>query len=135
MRANQENSESVLLSSICVPINNSDTLREYDLEKKDWEDLLDELKNSGEPDKEELISHIKGPYGDKNRNALMSILVCHLPLQLVKSIVEWGGDDTVTEVGGCGFDAVHYTCWSNISLEVIQYLLGIGGKSFVIRTE
>merc|ERR1740124_245116 len=35
--------------------------------------------------------------------------------------------------GGCGFNAIHYACWGNASLEVIKYLLDIGGKKAMLQ--
>jgi len=120
--------ENSLLSSICTPIN-AQTLTEYDLEEKNWRDLLTELS---EPGPEKITNDITRLY-EKKRNALMTILVCHPPLDVVKRIVKLGGIDTVTKAGECGFNAIHYACWGNASLEVIKYLLGIGGKDALLH--
>jgi len=122
---------SSMIQSICVPINESSKLKEYDdLKEKDWKHLLKWLNNSNE---EMVKNDITAAYGDKQRNALMSILVCHPPLEVVKALVEKGGEETVTEVRVCGFNAIHYACWGNASLDVITYLLGIGGKTALLE--
>lgn len=128
-----ERDDGSLLSSICFPINGAEILKEYDLEDKDWDNLMAEIVSDQEDHQEKMKRHVKKRYGKRRRNALMSILVCHPPLQIVKCIVELGGNDTVTEVSGCGFNAVHYACWGNASLEVIRYLLGIGGKTVLLH--
>merc|ERR1712008_315204 len=80
-----------------------------------------------------MIIILKKRYGNENRIALMSILVCNPPLEVVKTLVELGVENTVTEVGNCGFNAIHYACWGNASLEVITYLLEIGGRDAVLQ--
>jgi len=123
-----------ILQSFCGPINEA-KLKEYDdLEEKDWKLLLRELNNSLiKSDPEKVKEDITKKYGKYKRNALMSILVCHPPLDVVKFLVKEGGDDTVTEVGGCGFNSLHYACWGNASLDVITYLLDIGGEKALLE--
>jgi len=110
---------------------NTGRLTEYDsVLEKDWTVVLNELKPEGRTMND---YNTKKRYGNENRSALMSILVCNPPLEVVKTLVELGGENTVTEVGNCGFNAIHYACWGNASLEVITYLLEIGGRDAVLQ--
>jgi len=113
-------------------INQAKKLTEYDLEEEDWKRLLSELNSRIKSEPEKVKEDITRMYGVEKRNALMSILVCHPPLEVIKFLVEKGGNNTVTESGGCGFNSIHYACWGNTSLDVISYLLDIGGKEALL---
>jgi len=140
-RTSTENDENVatlqcrdsMIHSICDPINGPYKLREYNLEGKDWKMLLHDLNSRINLTPEKMKEDITKEYGNLKRNALSSILVCHPPLELVKLLVKVGGENTVTRVGGCGYNAIHYACWGNASLEVITYLLDIGKKEALLE--
>jgi len=117
-----------LIKSMCEPINKSTKLTEYDVKEEDWTYILDKLNSRIKSEQKTLKEEITEKYGDKKLNALMSMLMCHPTLDVVKILVEIGGENTVIEVSECGFNAIHYACWGNASLEVITYLLTIGKK-------
>jgi len=129
-----------LIKSICEHVNEAKYLTEYylgehedDEHEDNWNRVVSELDDRIGSEHEMVKRDITANYGKSERNALMSILVCHPPLKVVKLLVEEGGHETVTRVGECGFNAMHYACWGNASLEVIDYLLEIGKKTALLK--
>jgi len=124
-----KNTPCIKLRTIIVTnIDERLTEKSADIKEQDWINLEAKIEDPNVSNEEKKC--ITKWRNNKRRSYLMLACIGRRDLKIVKLLVEIGGNDILNGHCNCGFNALHYACWSNASPDIIKYL--VNAKSTLV---